>query len=259
VSGDIGLCPGLGGAPDQTAALIDGDAGVVVEPGDIAYPNGTDSDFADCYDPYYGQFKDITYPVPGNHEYNSGATGYFNYFGSGVGSLAEPWYAVDIGGWRFLMLNSNCGLVGGCSAGSPQYLWLADELAGSLPECIAAVWHHPRWSSGSHGPYAGTQDLYALLADHGADLLLTGHEHDYERFAQMTAAETVDAGGIREFVVGTGGQSLRPFGSPATGSEIRLNDSRGVLRLDLGASDYTWEFLPTEAGGSTDSGSESCH
>lgn len=258
VAGDIGLSPSSGGAPDDTADLLDPDATAVVVPGDLAYPNGTTSDFADNYDPYWGPFRAMTYPVPGNHEYNSGATAYFAYFGSRVGTLADPWYTVDIGSWRFFMLNSNCGAVGGCAQSDPQYDWLAAQLAQPLPACTAAVWHHPRWSSGQHGPYAGTADMYQLLADHGTDLLLTGHEHNYERFAAMSAAGAVDPAGIREFVVGTGGQTLRPFAGTAAGSQVRLNDSRGVLRMQLGEDAYSWQFLPTEPGGATDTGSDSC-
>ncbi len=255
VTGDIGQC---GGAADKTAALIDRTRGVVVATGDLAYPNGTDLDFANCYDPDYGVFKDITFPVPGNHEYNSDALAYFAYFGDRVGTPASPWYAVDIGAWRFYMLNSNCSRIGGCGVGSPQYTWLAGQLSADQPRCTAAVWHHPRWSSGAHGPDANTSPLYSLLADHGADLLLTGHEHNYERFARLNATGQPDPVGIREFVVGTGGQSLRAIPGLAEGSEVRLNDSHGVMLLTLGATGFTWRFQPTEPTGGTDTGSEAC-
>ena len=258
VAGDIGMCPPAG-TPDRTAALIDTATAVVVVPGDLAYPAGTATDFATCYDPYYGAFRDVTLPVPGNHEYASGATAYFAYFGDRVGTQAAPWYAVTVGPWRFYMLNSNCGSVGGCGVDSPQYRWLAAQLASNPPQCTAAVWHHPRWSSGQHGPYAGTSDLYELLAAHGTDLLLTGHEHNYERFAPMAASGAADRAGIRQFVVGTGGQTMRSFASTAAGSEVRLNRSSGVLRMRLAAGDYTWEFLPTTPGSDTDYGTDTCH
>lgn len=257
VAGDIGLCPPAG-SPDQTAALIDAGATVVV-PGDLAYPAGTATDFADCYDPYYGSYRDRTLPVPGNHEYASGASAYFSYFGDRVGTRAAPWYAVDVGAWRFFMLNSNCESVRGCGVGSPQYRWLAGQLATPQPRCTAAVWHHPRWSSGQHGPYAGTTDLYTLLAERGADLLLTGHEHNYERFAPMSADGTVDPAGIRQFVVGTGGQTMRSFAATAPGSEVRLNSSAGVVKMRLAADGYSWQFLPTIPGSDMDSGSDACH
>lgn len=256
VAGDIGLCPSFGGQPDKTAAQIDAP---VIVPGDLAYPSGTASDFASCYDPFWGPLRNITYPVPGNHEYLSGATAYFAYFGDRVGTPAQPWYAMDLGGWRFYMLNSNCTAAGGCRVGSAQYTWLANQLAQQQPRCTAVVWHHPRWSSGQHGPYTGVSDMYALLAANGADLLLTGHEHNYERFAAMSAAGVVDPAGIRQFVVGTGGQTMRSFGSTAAGSQVRLNDSTGVLRMKLESDQYSWEFLPTTAGAGTDAGTDLCH
>jgi hypothetical protein len=254
VAGDIGLC---GGAADQTAALIDPTAEAFVATGDLAYPSGTDSDFAACYDPHFGSLKSKTYPVAGNHEYYSGGAGYFNYFGSRVGTLAEPWYAVDIGGWRFFMLDSECSIVG-CDTTSAQYAWLADQLSGELPQCTAAVWHRPRWSSGAWGSYADVSDLYELLYDHGTDLLLSGHEHAYERFAPLSPAGTSDPAGIRQFVVGTGGTTLRDFSSIETGSESRLSDSHGVLRMQLSGTGYDWDFLPTESAGGTDAGSALC-
>lgn len=255
VAGDIGLCPSAGGTPDKTAALVDAP---VVVPGDLAYPSGTATDFATCYDPFWGRLKNQTYPVPGNHEYYSKATAYFAYFGDRVGTPARPWYAVDLGPWRFYMLNSNCSAVGGCGAGSPQYRWLVDQLSGPQPRCTAAVWHHPRWSSGQYGSDSQTADMYALLAANGAELLLSGHEHDYERFAPLTPDGAITTFGIRQFVVGTGGHTLRRFAATAPGSEARLNDSTGVLRMRLGAEDFSWDFLPTKAGARTDSGSAAC-
>ncbi len=255
VAGDIGLCEG---AADQTAALIDPIAEAFVATGDLAYPSGTDRDFAECYDPHFGSLKSKTYPVPGNHEYYSGATGYFNYFGSRVGTLADPWYVVDIGGWRFFMLDSECDKIGGCDTTSDQYAWLADQLSGELPQCTAAVWHRPRWSSGHHGSYAPVSDLYELLYDHGTDLLLSGHEHAYERFAPLSPAGVNDPAGVRQFVVGTGGTTLREFKSTETGSQSRRNDSHGVLRMQLSGTGYDWDFLPTKSSGKTDSGSALC-
>lgn len=255
VTGDIGQC---GGEADNTAALIDPRTGVLVATGDLAYPNGTSADFANCYDPSYGPFKHVTFPVPGNHEYNSGGAGYFAYFGDRVGTLEQPWYVVEIAQWRVFMLNSNCAQAGGCDVGSAQYTWLATQLSLPQPRCTAAVWHHPRWSSGVHGPDASVTALYELLVTHGTDLLLTGHEHNYERFARLDSAGAPSSSGIREFVVGTGGQALREIPGNAPGSEVRLSDSHGVLLLTLGATDFAWRFAPTEPSAGTDSGFEQC-
>lgn len=252
VAGDVGLCPPAG-SPDKTAALIS-DLGPVIVPGDLAYPQGRPEDFASCYDPYWGRFKERTYPVPGNHEYYSGARGYFGYFGERV----RPWYSLDIAGWRFYMLNSNCEEVGGCGPGSVQHAWLAEQLRTPQPVCTAAVWHHPRWSSGEHGPYAGVAPLYSLLAKAGTDVLLTGHDHDYERFARLAADGSRDRRGIRQFVVGTGGQTLRDFKTTARGSQVRLNASPGVLELDLQDGDYRWRFRPVKPGTPGDSGASRC-
>lgn len=255
VAGDIGLC---GGKADKTAALIDGDQGVFVAPGDLAYPNGTAEDFQNCYDPHFGKFKNITYPVPGNHEYYSGGGGYFDYFGSRVGTPATPWYSVDIGGWRFYMLDSNCSEMSGCGISSPQYKWLEEQMAAGVPECSAAVWHHPRWSSGYHGSNADTDALYRLLYANGTDLLLSGHEHAYERFAEKTPDGTSSASGIRQFVVGTGGTTLREFSSKERGSKVRLGDVHGVLELRLSAAGYDWDFRSIKPGGKSDAGSSTC-
>ena len=259
VVGDIGYCEG---APDQTAALIRGRRGKVVVPGDVAYPSGTDSDFANCYDPAYGSLRSRTFPVPGNHDYYSGGDGYFNYFGSRVGTKATPWYTVKIGAWQFYMLNSNCDAVGGCDAGSAQYAWLQSQIAADAASgvgmCTAAVWHHPVWSSGSHGNDDQTVPLLQLLTAHRTDLLLTGHEHSYERFTPLSANGTADVDGIREFVVGTGGAGLRGFNAPEPGSEARLSDSHGVLRMNLTSDGYNWQFLPTQSGVGTDSGAANC-
>lgn len=254
VVGDIGWCGSVGVA--QTAALVAATSDLVITPGDIAYPNGTSTDFANCYDPLYGPFKERTWPVPGNHEYNSGAVGYFGYFGSRVGTLADPWYSMDIGDWHFVMLNSNCASVGGCGTDSRQYQWLAQDLATHPSQCLVAVTHHPRFSSGPHGNSAAMATFWQLLDDSGADVMLSGHDHDYERFARMDSAGTASAGGIRQFVVGTGGAPLYNFAAVQPNSEFRSNDSFGVLRLTLEEEAYSWRFV-TDAG-TTDTGSDAC-
>ncbi len=256
VTADIGDC---GDDQFKTAQLINWIDGPLIIPGDLAYPSGTPQEFAECYDPFYGPFKPRTYPVPGNHEYNTAAFGYFDYFGTRVGSAETPWYSVDIGSWRFYMLNSNCEEVG-CEADGEQHQWLAAQLAQPQPKCTAAVWHHPRWTSARNGPHEEMADLFQLLYDAGGDLVLSGHQHQYERFVPLSPSGAEDPAGVRQFVVGTGGQRLRNFGAEVTpGSVIRTNDSPGVLRMELGPAGYRWAFLPTEPLGTTDSGWDLCH
>lgn len=255
VVGDIGWCGSAGVA--QTAGLIADTTGPMFAPGDIAYPNGTSTDFANCYDPHFGPFKDRTWPVPGNHEYNTDAVGYFGYFGSRVGTAGDPWYSTDIGGWHFVMLNSNCSKVGGCDATSRQYQWLVQDLAAHPTQCLVAVTHHPRYSSGPHGNNDETAPLWALLTGAGADMMLSGHDHDYERFARMDSSGAQTPSGIRQFVVGTGGAPLYSFGTIQPNSEFRSNDAFGVLALTLDEDAYSWRFI-TGAGATTDSGSDQC-
>lgn len=251
--GDIGQC---GGQAAATATLLPTGADVLAL-GDLAYPNGTAQDFADCYLPAYGRLLDTTYPVPGNHEYNDNANGYFSVFGSRVGTPAAPWYRAQWGDWSVYQLNSNCSHVGGCDTTSAQYAWLAGQLAADPHACIAASWHHPRWSASRHGSDPGTSDLYELLVSHGADMLLTGHEHDYQRFARLTSAGSESPTGLREFVVGTGGASLYPVAAATPMPQVWDDTHYGVLQLDLTDSGYSWQFLATD-GASVDSGSDSC-
>lgn len=252
--GDIGLC---GGEAAATSALIPSGAPVFAL-GDLAYPNGTADDFANCYLPAYGRLLSSTFPVPGNHEYNSGAVGYFAVFGSRVGTPADPWYDVTIGDWTFYQLNSNCSAVGGCGEQSAQYRWLAAKLASGNDKCIAVTWHHPRWSASPHGPFAGVSELYALLVKQGADVLFTGHEHNYQRFARLVANGSPAPDGLREFVVGTGGAGLYPVNRDVSPQPQAWNDTKhGVLRLDFTGKGYTWRFLSTD-GAAVDSGNDSC-
>jgi hypothetical protein len=159
-----------------------------------------------------------------------------------------------------VVLNSNCAAVGGCGAGSPQETWLRADLASHPRACTLAAWHQPRWSSGSHGSDTQTDALYRALHDAGADVVLNGHDHDYERFAPLDPDGSPDAAhGIREFVVGTGGRNQTPFGPPQPGSEVRGSGTFGVLKLTLRPDGYDWTFLPASPGTFTDSGSGTCH
>ena len=256
-AGDIAVC-GLTG-DSRTAALLDGIAGRVFAAGDLAYPDGTTGQFRDCYGPTWGRWKARTSPAPGNHEYHvSGAAPYYATFGSRAGTAGAGWYAYDLGTWRVYVLNSNCTKVG-CGATSPQVTWLRDDLAANPRACVAAVWHHPRFSSGRHGNNPAIAELWRALEEAGAEVALTGHDHDYERFAPQTGERVPDPDGIREFVVGTGGAALRSFGTTKLNSARRSSSTYGVLKLTLRAGSYDWAFVPVAGGTFTDSGSGTCH
>jgi hypothetical protein len=259
-AGDIARC-GTNG-DEQTAALLVRLPGTVLALGDMAYPDGSAAEFARCYAASWGRFRDRTHPVPGNHDYHTpDASGYYDFFGSRAGQRGKGWYSFSLGGWRLIALNSNCDDVGGCSAGSEQERWLRADLAAHPARCTLAFWHHPRFSSGTtHGSDAAVGPLWTALHDAGADLVLSGHEHNYERFAPLDPQGRVDpARGIREFVVGTGGRSHYRFGPPLPGSEVRSDDTFGVLQLQLRPNGYNWRFVPTKDGSFEDAGSGTCH
>jgi 3',5'-cyclic AMP phosphodiesterase CpdA len=259
-AGDIASC--ASGGDEQTAALLDTLPGTVLTLGDTVYDDGSAGQFARCYVPSWGRFRDRTYPVPGNHDYQTaGASGYYGFFGPRAGQPGKGWYSFDLGRWHLVALNSNCDAVGGCQPGSEQDRWLRADLAAHPARCTLAFWHHPRFSSGTtHGSDPAVGGLWVALYQAGADVVLVGHEHNYERFAPLDPLGGVDpARGVREFVVGTGGESHYPFGSPLPGSEARNSDSFGLLELQLRATGYTWRFLPAQGGSFQDSGTGSCH
>jgi hypothetical protein len=236
-----------------------GDAAVLLL-GDNQYEDGTLAKYNASYDPSWGRVKATTRPAPGNHEYNTaGATGYYAYFGAAAGDPARGYYSYDVGTWHLVALNSNCAAIGGCGAGSAEEQWLRADLAAHPAACTLAYWHHPRFSSGEHGSDTLTSALWQALYDAGADVVLVGHDHHYERFAPQTAAGALDqARGLREFVVGTGGRSH--YGTPTirANSEVRNSDTFGVLRLTLRPAGYDWRFVPA-VGSFTDAGAASCH
>ncbi|MBA2254510.1 MAG: metallophosphoesterase [Chloroflexi bacterium] len=258
-AGDIASCDRT--TDSATATLLDGVVGTVITTGDLAYDRGTAAEFAACYAPTWGRVKSRTRPTPGNHEYyTTAAAGYFGYFGSAAGAPDKGWYAYDLGTWRIYALNSNCAAVGGCDEGSPQLAWLRADLAARPRACVAAYWHHPRFSSGPHGNNMDVAPLFAELHAAGADVVMTGHDHDYERFALQSPSGEADAStGVRQFVVGTGGNGLYPWGTFKPNSEIRQNTSFGVLELTMRSGAYDWRFLPVAGGMFTDSGTATCH
>ena len=259
-AGDIADCSDLSGA-EATAKLLDQIPGTVMAVGDLAYPNGTKENFQ-CYDKTWGRSKSRTRPSPGNHEFHSsGATPYFDYFGAVAGNPKDGFYSYELGVWHIIVLNSECAEVGGCNAGSRQEKWLRADLAAHPAFCTLAYWHKPLFSSGgAHGNDPEIRPLWQALYDSHADIVVNGHDHDYERFALQTPNGAADpARGIREFVVGTGGKNQRPFGEVKPNSEVRGADAFGVLKLTLQPRGYEWQFIPVAGKTFTDSGSAPCH
>ncbi|HET7252119.1 MAG TPA: metallophosphoesterase [Gemmatimonadales bacterium] len=256
-AGDISDC---GNDNDEaTAKLLDGIPGTVFTLGDNVYSSGTDTQYAQCFDPTWGRHKSRTKPSPGNHDYNtSGASGYYNYWGALAGPAGRGYYSFDLGDWHVISLNSEVSM----AAGSAQETWLRADLAASTKQCTLAYWHKPRFSSGTnHGSLSSAQPLWQALYDFHAELVLNGHEHNYERFAPQTPTGAADpTNGIREFVAGTGGEShYNDEGTPLPNSEVFNGTTYGVLKLTLGSGTYSWEFVPIAGQTFTDSGSGTCH
>jgi hypothetical protein len=261
-AGDIASCDDLSGA-QATAKLLDNIPGTVFAVGDLAYPDGSDEQFEKCYGPTWGRFKDRTRPAPGNHEYHSdGASGYVRYFGAAAGDPKKGYYSYDLSDWHIVVLNSECGEVGGCGNGSAQEKWLRQDLKDHPDQCTLAYWHKPLFSSGAkHGNDPEIKPLWDALYAANVALVINGHDHDYERFAPQDPAGKPDPlRGIREFVVGTGGKSShRTFASTQPNSEVRQADTFGVLKLTLHPISYEWEFVPQAGKKFTDSGNGTCH
>lgn len=255
-AGDIADCSRS--QDEATAKLLDNIPGTVYTVGDNAYPNGTLSEYNNCYGPTWGRHKARTLPAIGDNEYNTGsATGYFTYYGATAGDPTKGYYSYDLGSWHIIVLNSNCSNIGGCSSSSPQGQWLQADLAANPRACTLAIFHEPLFSSS--GGDIDMRDFWAPLYAAGADIVLNGHRHNYERFALQNPDGAADpARGIREFVVGTGGSSLSSFGQQPANSQVRNNNTNGVLKFTLHPTSYDWQFIPIAGQTFTDSGSAQC-
>jgi hypothetical protein len=262
-AGDIACDPAQNtGAPrdcDQagTAALIGAlRPSAVLALGDLQYQSGTAAGFASVYAATWGRYRRITLPAVGNHEYlTSGAAGYFAYFGH-----IAPYYSYNLGDWHLISLDSECSHVGGCGPGSRQETWLRADLAAHQGRCVLAYWHEPRWSSGEHGDATQMATIWSDLVAGHADVVLSGHNHDYERFTPLGATGSPSASGVTEFVVGTGGKNHYAFTSGALSGEVVRNGTAfGVLRMALGPTGFSWRFYSAAGYSFTDSGSARCH
>jgi acid phosphatase type 7 len=267
-AGDIASCSGT--ADEATTRLVGSiDGATVLTLGDEAYPDGTAQDFEECYEPTWGQFKERTRPSPGNHEYETeGASAYFDYFGKMAGDPDEGYYSYDLGAWHIVALNSNCGEgecgVGEirCGFGSPEERWLQEDLAANDEQkCTLAYFHHPLFTSGSYRPgIERVERLWEILYAAGVDVVLNGHDHNYQRFAPQDPGGRADPeGGIKQLVVGTGGRSLNEISDPIANTEVYNHDAYGVLELTLHPKRYEWEFVPVEGETFSDSGVARCH
>jgi len=248
---------------DATAKLIAQlHPAAVLALGDEQYADGALAQFNAGYDKSWGAFKSITHPAPGNHEYHTpNAAGYFAYFGSLAGDPRRGYYSFDLGGWHLIALNGNCNAIGGCGADSPQVQWLTADLAAHHAACTLAYWHQPRFSSGAvhHSDPAYDALWRALYAAH-ADLVLGGHDHDYERFAPQTPdAQPDPVHGITEIVAGTGGRSHYKIGRLEPNSQVTNGQTYGILAVTLHPHSFDWRFIPEPGSTFTDSGTQACH
>jgi len=226
--------------------------------GDTQYDKAAAAAYGSSYRPTWGRLDAIAHPVPGNHEYQANPAGYFSYFGAAAGS-APGWYSGDLGGWHLVALNSNCGAIGGCGPGSPEEQWLRADLSAHPAACTLAYWHHARFSSSRNGDNTNVAPLYQALYDAGADVVLTAHNHHYERFGPLDPTGRSDtARGLRQFVVGTGGKNVEAFKTVHAGSEVR-SKTFGVLGLTLRPGGYDWRFHAVAGSTFSDAGSGTCH
>jgi len=262
-AGDIACAPGQVRTTTtchqgDTAALLAG-ADKVLTLGDQQYEKATLAEYQAVYDPTWGWRKADTAPVPGNHEYTTpAAQGYFDYFGAAAGNPGEGYYSFDVGTWHIVALNTGSPGVVPVKEGSLQNNWLEADLAAHPADCILAFWHHPRWPAGQYGSTRGAAAYKDLAAAH-ADVVLTGHAHNYQRWAPMNRTGVPSATGIRQFVVGTGGKSQHaPNATSPVGLEEAQGHTFGVLTMSLRAGSYTWTFLPDTPGGYTDTGTGEC-
>lgn len=250
--GDVGDC--TTNKDEKVAGVVRARGGKVALLGDIAYDNGSPTEFNECFDPAWGPMFNRLKPATGNHDYyTDGAVGYFGYFGDKAGEAPNGWYSYDVGPhWRAIVLNSNCSKVGGCQAESPQGKFLASEIAAAKAanRHILAYWHAPLYSSGDHGPAKRMRPFFSMLYKARAPIVLSGHDHSYERFRPQNALGDYRARGVVQFVVGTGGRYLYPFERPRhPNTRVRNAKTFGVLRLVLRPDSYSWRFV--RAAGST--------
>jgi len=264
-AGDIASCSQSNDS--ATARLLGNIPGTVYTLGDNVYPRGTAENFRDCYDPTWGRHKKRTKPALGNHEYydenynmTTNAGPYFDYFGWRAGARGKGYYSYDRGAWHVVVLNSNCSMVGGCGRRSPQGRWLRNDLADNPSRCALAYFHDPLYASGTGSDAPEVKPFWNILYNRGAEVILNGHAHRYERYAKITPGGARSANGIRQFIVGTGGEPGGDFDGPYHPDMQRFKrNTPGVLKLNLRVDSYAWKFVPIAGKTFTDSGTTGCH
>jgi acid phosphatase type 7 len=253
-AGDIASC--VNDNDEATARILDANpSAAVLTLGDNVYDAGTVAEFANCYAPSWGRHRARTHPAPGNHDFaTSGAAGYFGYFGDRAGPSTAGYYSFDIGDWHLISLNSERD----AGASGAQVAWLRSDLAATAKKCVLAYWHKPRFTAGTYSDFADYTAFWRELYAAGAEVVLNGHDHNYQRYRPMTPAGAIDAvGGIREFVVGTGGVGSYPL-QPDSRRDVAGTNIFGVLELTLRSDSYDWKFLPAKGTIFTDSGTGAC-
>ena len=262
-AGDVVIC-GVD-HDEMTAALVEQQIALfpdatVFMAGDDVNESGRAVEYRNCFTPSWGRFLDRIRPVPGNHDYmtDQGAP-YYAYFGKAAGTPGLGYYSYNLGSWHIVALNSNCDVIG-CGKNSYQVQWLREDLQKNQTLCTLLYWHHPRFGSGIEGSVGLVSSFWRTAYEFGAEVVVNGNDHDYERFAPQDADGNLDLiRGIREFVVGTGGAELRGWGTIKPNSEVRNNQTHGVILFELYPDHYTWNFLPSEGGTFTDQGTGNCH
>jgi hypothetical protein len=258
-AGDIAQCDPTLEPALATGRILDGIGGTIFTLGDNAYYQASDDDFRNCYQPAWGRHLGRTFPIPGNHEYETfpDAAPYFRYFGTQATPQGLSYYSYEVGDWHVIALNSNYRQGVGVTANSPQGAWLQADLAAHRNKCTVAYWHHPLFSSGPNGNNVDMRAFWQILYNAGVDVILNGHDHLYERFAPQTPdGIRDDAKGIRQFTVGTGGAALYDLVTHAANSQVEIK-AFGVIKFTLSSDSYQWEFIPVS--GAADSGAASCH
>jgi len=259
-AGDIALCDL--GDDALTAGLLANIPGTIFTAGDNSNDSGTADQYNVCFHRNWGQYKDRLRPSMGNHDALTGSGApYYQYFGSTfAGPAGKGYYSYELGEWHIVVLNSQCDIGGGCGIDSEQTKWLRADLAAHPTRCTLAYWHVPQWSSGINGGTNWFGAFWQALYDSGAELIINGHDHHYERFAPLTPAGQVDPQtGIRQFIAGTGGAGLYQLGEVQPHSEVRITGFYGVLKLTLHPDRYDWEFIPVGENGQSDTGTSLCH